>query len=184
VETKPIKGTIRRDPDPARDAALAEALRSSEKDRAENLMIVDMVRNDLGRIARPGSVAVERALEIERYPTVWQMTSTVAAASDARLPELFAALFPCASVTGAPKPATTRFIRDLEAGARGVYCGAIGAVAPVSPSPSARSRSTAATRPSATASAAASPGTRIRARSGASAWPRRGCSTERGPTSS
>jgi para-aminobenzoate synthetase/4-amino-4-deoxychorismate lyase len=93
-------------------------------------MIVDMIRNDLGRVARPGTVAVARAFEVERYPTVWQMTSTVSGESDARLPELFAALFPCASVTGAPKPATTRFIRDLEAGPRGVYCGAIGRVEP------------------------------------------------------
>lgn len=130
VVSKPMKGTRRRGRFPAEDARRAAELAASEKDRAENLMIVDMIRNDLGRIARPGSVAVERALEIERYPTVWQMTSTVAAASDARLPELFAALFPCASVTGAPKPATTRFIRDLEAGPRGVYCGALGVVAP------------------------------------------------------
>jgi para-aminobenzoate synthetase/4-amino-4-deoxychorismate lyase len=130
VVSRPMKGTRRRGRFPAEDARRAAELAASEKDRAENLMIVDMVRNDLGRIARPGSVEVERALELERFPTVWQMTSTVAATSDARLPELFAALFPCASVTGAPKPATTRFIRDLEAGPRGVYCGAIGSVRP------------------------------------------------------
>lgn len=130
VVSRPMKGTRPRGRFAAEDRRRAADLARSEKDRAENLMIVDMIRNDLGRLARPGSVEVERALEVERYPTVWQMTSTVAAASEARLPELFAALFPCASVTGAPKPATTRFIRDLESVPRGVYCGAIGRIEP------------------------------------------------------
>jgi para-aminobenzoate synthetase/4-amino-4-deoxychorismate lyase len=130
VVLRPMKGTRPRGRFGAEDRARAAELAASSKDRAENLMIVDMIRNDLGRVARPGTVAVERAFEVERYPTVWQMTSTVSGASDARLPELFGALFPCASVTGAPKPATTRFIRDLEAGPRGVYCGAIGRVEP------------------------------------------------------
>ncbi|KAB2968831.1 MAG: aminodeoxychorismate synthase, component I [Thermoanaerobaculia bacterium] len=130
VVLRPMKGTRARGRFGAEDRARAAELARSRKDRAENLMIVDMIRNDLGRVARPGTVAVERAFAVERYPTVWQMTSTVAGESDARLPELFAALFPCASVTGAPKPATTRFIRDLEAGPRGVYCGAIGRVEP------------------------------------------------------
>jgi len=130
VVLRPMKGTRARGRFGAEDRARAAELAASEKDRAENLMIVDMIRNDLGRVARPGTVAVERAFEVERYPTVWQMTSTVSGASDARLPELFGALFPCASVTGAPKPATTRFIRDLEAAPRGVYCGAIGRVEP------------------------------------------------------
>lgn len=130
VVSKPMKGTRPRGRFAAEDERRAADLVRSEKDRAENLMIVDMIRNDLGRVAAPGSVVVERALEVERYPTVWQMTSTVAARSDARLPELFGALFPCASVTGAPKPATTRFIRELEPAPRGVYCGAIGFVEP------------------------------------------------------
>jgi len=93
-------------------------------------MILDMVRNDLGRVARSGSVEVAERFALERYPTVWQMTSTVTAASDAPLTELFAALFPCASITGAPKAATMRLIRELEPGPRGVYCGAIGLVRP------------------------------------------------------
>jgi para-aminobenzoate synthetase/4-amino-4-deoxychorismate lyase len=130
VTMRPMKGTRPRGRFGDEDRALAEELFASPKDRAENLMIVDMVRNDLGRVARAGSVEVERRFEVERYPTVWQMTSTVAAESDAALPELFAALYPCASVTGAPKPATMRLIRELEATPRGAYCGAIGFVAP------------------------------------------------------
>ena len=130
VTMKPMKGTRARGRLGAEDAERRTELAASEKDRAENLMIVDMVRNDLGRVARPGTVELARAFEIERYPTVWQMTSTVTAESEARLPELFAALFPCASVTGAPKPAATRFIRELERAPRGVYCGAIGRLEP------------------------------------------------------
>jgi para-aminobenzoate synthetase/4-amino-4-deoxychorismate lyase len=130
VTMRPMKGTRPRGRFGAEDARLAGELAASEKERAENLMIVDMVRNDLGRVAAPGSVAVESAFAVERYPTVWQMTSTVAAASEARLPGLFAALFPCASVTGAPKAATMRLIRELEPTPRGVYCGAVGFVSP------------------------------------------------------
>ena len=130
VTMRPMKGTRPRGRFGDEDRRRAAELAGSAKDRAENLMIVDMVRNDLGRVARPGTVAVADAFAVERYPTVWQMTSTVAAGSDARLPELFGALFPCASVTGAPKPATMRFIRELETEARGVYCGAVGRVEP------------------------------------------------------
>ena len=130
VVMRPMKGTRPRGRFGAEDRRIAAELVASEKERAENLMIVDMVRNDLGRVAAPGSVALERVFAAERYPTVWQMTSTVAAASAAPLPELFAALFPCASVTGAPKPATMRWIRELEPEPRGAYCGAIGFVAP------------------------------------------------------
>jgi len=130
VVMRPMKGTRPRGRFGAEDRRFAAALVASEKDRAENLMIVDMVRNDLGRVAAAGTVEVEERFRVERYPTVWQMTSTVAARTDARLPELFAALFPCASVTGAPKAATMRIIRDLEPEARGAYCGAIGLVRP------------------------------------------------------
>ncbi len=130
VTMRPMKGTRPRGRFGDEDRRRAAELAGSAKDRAENLMIVDMVRNDLGRVARPGTVAVADAFAVERYPTVWQMTSTVTAGSDARLPELFGALFPCASVTGAPKPATMRFIRELESEARGVYCGAVGRVEP------------------------------------------------------
>lgn len=130
ITMRPMKGTRRRGRFAAEDSVLARELRESVKDRAENLMIVDMARNDLGRIAFPGSVEVTSLCELERYPTVWQLTSTVAARTTAGLGPIFAALFPCASVTGAPKPAATRFIADLETSPRGVYCGAIGWVAP------------------------------------------------------
>jgi len=93
-------------------------------------MIVDMVRNDMGRIAVVGSVDVTRLYDVERYPTVWQMTSTVQARTHASLPELMRALFPCASITGAPKPRTMQIIAELETTPRGVYTGAIGFMAP------------------------------------------------------
>ena len=93
-------------------------------------MIVDMVRNDMARVAETGSVRVSRMFEIERYPTVLQMTSTVECRTRAPIPEIFSALFPCASVTGAPKIRTMQIIRDLEPGPRGVYTGAIGFIAP------------------------------------------------------
>lgn len=130
VRMRPMKGTRARGRFAEEDRALAAELAAAEKDRAENLMIVDMARNDLGRVARPGSVAVPRLFEIERYPTVWQATSTVEARSAAPLPDLFRALFPCCSVTGAPKAATMRWVARLEREPRGVYCGAIGRVAP------------------------------------------------------
>ncbi len=127
---QPMKGTRPRGRFTAEDAGQAAALAGSAKERAENLMIVDMVRNDLGRIAEPGSVRVEALMALERYPTVWQMTSTVAARTAASLAETFAALFPCASVTGAPKARTMEWIARLERRQRGIYCGAIGWVAP------------------------------------------------------
>lgn len=127
---RPMKGTARRGRWASEDEAIAGRLRNSSKERAENVMIVDMMRNDLGRIAKPGSVRTTRLFEVERLPTVWQMTSTVEAESDAGLDAIFAALFPCASVTGAPKVETMRIIRELEPGPRGVYTGAIGFVGP------------------------------------------------------
>lgn len=127
---RPMKGTRPRGRFPEEDARQAAELAGSAKERAENLMIVDMVRNDLGRIAAPGSVEVESLMALERYPTVWQVTSTVSASSSAGLPEIFAALFPCASVTGAPKARTMEWIARLERRPRGIYCGAIGWVAP------------------------------------------------------
>lgn len=128
--TRPMKGTTARGLTLAEDRAQMAALRRSEKNRAENVMIVDMVRNDLGRVARRGSVRVPRLFEVTRYPTLHQMTSTVAAESDAPLPAILQALFPCASITGAPKVRTMQLIRDLESTPRGVYCGAIGYMAP------------------------------------------------------
>jgi para-aminobenzoate synthetase/4-amino-4-deoxychorismate lyase len=105
---------------------------ASSKDRAENAMIVDLLRNDLGRICRTGSVEVERMLEAERYETVWQLTSTIEGnlRPEVTLLDAFRALFPSGSITGAPKVRTTRIIADLEDSARGPYCGAIGYLAP------------------------------------------------------
>jgi para-aminobenzoate synthetase/4-amino-4-deoxychorismate lyase len=132
VTTRPMKGTAPRGRHAEEDERLAAALATSEKDRAENAMIVDLLRNDLGRIAVPGSVHVPRAYELERWRTVHQLTSTVEARRrpDASLPDVIAALFPCGSITGAPKIAATRMIASLERSARGVYCGAIGLVRP------------------------------------------------------
>ncbi|MGI9666480.1 MAG: aminodeoxychorismate synthase component I [Acidimicrobiia bacterium] len=132
ITTRPMKGTRPRGRWLEEDAALAAELAASEKDRAENLMIVDLIRNDLGRIAEFGSVDVEELFAIEKYPTVWQMTSQISAElSDAiELGDVFHALFPCGSVTGAPKPRSTEIISEVEHHARGPYCGAIGLVPP------------------------------------------------------
>ena len=125
VTTRPMKGTAAPDSDPA-------ALRDDPKQRAENLMIVDLIRNDLSRVARTGSVRVPQLFEVETYPTVLQMTSTVTAElDDGRDPiDLIEAIFPCGSITGAPKIRAMEIVHGLEAGPRGVYCGAIGRVAP------------------------------------------------------
>ncbi|WP_218830558.1 aminodeoxychorismate synthase component I [Rubrivirga marina] len=132
IRARPMKGTAPRGGSPSHDDALAEALRASPKDRAENLMIVDLLRNDLARVSAPGSVRVPALFEAERYETVTQMTSTVTAAlrPDVGLGDVLRALFPCGSITGAPKLRAMRIIRDLEVGPRGVYCGAIGYAAP------------------------------------------------------
>jgi para-aminobenzoate synthetase/4-amino-4-deoxychorismate lyase len=132
LTTRPMKGTAPRGRWLAEDEAVAAALVASSKDRAENAMIVDLLRNDLGRICRPGSVKVERMWEPERYETLWQLTSTVVGEreADVSLADTFRALFPSGSVTGAPKVRTTRIIADLEDSARGPYCGAIGYLAP------------------------------------------------------
>jgi para-aminobenzoate synthetase / 4-amino-4-deoxychorismate lyase len=130
IETRPMKGTARRGRTSAEDEQAAARLRASSKERAENVMIVDMMRNDLGRIAETGTVTVPELLQVERYPTVWQMTSTVAARSSASLADIFVAMHPPASVTGAPKIRTMEIISELERRPRGVYTGAIGYVAP------------------------------------------------------
>jgi para-aminobenzoate synthetase/4-amino-4-deoxychorismate lyase len=132
LEMRPMKGTRPRGRFPAEDARLAAELRASSKERAENLMIVDLLRNDAGRVAEPGSVRVERMFEVERYETVHQLTSTIRARprAGARLTDLFRALFPCGSVTGAPKVRTMQIIAGLEDEPRGVYCGAIGVASP------------------------------------------------------
>jgi para-aminobenzoate synthetase/4-amino-4-deoxychorismate lyase len=130
IATRPMKGTAPRGLTRADDLQQAQRLTCCPKNRAENLMIVDMARNDLGRIARVGSVRVPRLFEAERYATLWQMTSTVVACTDAPLPEIFRALFPAASITGAPKIRATHVIHALERTPRGVYTGAIGVVLP------------------------------------------------------
>lgn len=130
ITCSPMKGTRARGMNTAQDGALREQLRDARKDRAENLMIVDMMRNDLGRIAKPGSVRVRSLFDIERHPTVWQMTSTIHAETRASFVEILRALFPCASVTGAPKVRTMQIIGELEKSPRGVYTGAIGFLAP------------------------------------------------------
>ncbi len=129
---RPMKGTAARDDDPRRDRAAAAGLRESPKERAENLMIVDMIRNDVSRVAQLGTVAVPEMFSIERWPTVWQMTSTVTCRTPATttLGEVLAAMFPCGSVTGAPKVAAMAAISRLETAPRGIYCGAIGVVKP------------------------------------------------------
>lgn len=132
VTVRPMKGTAPRGDTPEQDAALRDALAANAKDRAENLMIVDLMRNDLSRVADPGSVRVEAPFAIETYPTVHQMVTTVRAmlrpGEDARA--LIAAIFPCGSITGAPKIRAMELIDVAERDARGPYCGAIGRIDP------------------------------------------------------
>ena len=132
VSTRPMKGTIRRGRWPAEDRELAGWLKQSAKDRAENVMIVDLLRNDLGKVSVPGSVRVTSLFDIERFETVWQMTSTVESTlkDGVSLVELMSALFPCGSITGAPKIRTMEIIRELERSPRGAYTGSIGLLKP------------------------------------------------------
>lgn len=130
IIARPMKGTAPRGLTLMQDKARASELRLSEKNRAENVMIVDMMRNDIGRIAETASVHVPSLFDVERYPTVWQMTSTVAAKTDASVTEILKALFPCASVTGAPKARTMEIIAELESTPRQIYTGAIGFFTP------------------------------------------------------
>ncbi|ANU20699.1 aminodeoxychorismate synthase, component I [Planococcus plakortidis] len=132
IRTKPMKGTAPRGRTSWEDEAILDVLLESEKERAENLMIVDLLRNDMSRLAKRGTVRVPKLFEAEKYPTVHQLTSTV----EAELPEglrvfdWFQALFPCGSITGAPKVSTMRYIAELEQTPREVYCGAIGYITP------------------------------------------------------
>ena len=130
VRCQPMKGTARRGMTLAQDDEFGTWLHGSEKNRAENVMITDMVRNDLGRIARPGSVSVSELYAVSRYPTVWQMTSTVEARTDAPVSSVMRTLFPSASVTGAPKVSSMRLIHSLERFPREVYTGTIGYLTP------------------------------------------------------
>ena len=132
IETRPMKGTRPRGATEAEDAAHRAFLTSDEKNRAENLMIVDLLRNDLSRVAVPGTVAVPRLFDVETYASVHQMVSHVTArlAPGAGLGAIMAALFPCGSITGAPKLRAMEIIRELEPWPREAYCGAIGWAAP------------------------------------------------------
>ncbi|MEE4316482.1 MAG: aminodeoxychorismate synthase component I [Erythrobacter sp.] len=130
AKVKPMKGTRPRSPDPAVDRAWADDLATSVKDRAENLMIVDLMRNDLSRVAEAGSVTVDAPFAVESYPTVHQMVSTVSArlAPGKGAMDLVRALFPCGSITGAPKIRAMELLSEIERDARGPYCGAIGRI--------------------------------------------------------
>ena len=130
IKTRPMKGTAPRGRFPEEDRKQARWLFHSEKNRAENRMIVDMIRNDLGRIARIGSVKVPALFSLEKYPTLWQMTSTIEAETECSLTDIFKALFPCSSITGAPKSSTMKIIKELETSPRGLYTGSIGYMAP------------------------------------------------------
>ncbi|MEA1014078.1 aminodeoxychorismate synthase component I [Sphingosinicella sp. LY1275] len=132
LTTRPMKGTATRRPDPAEDKAAAAALREDPKQRAENLMIVDLLRNDLSRVSKAGSVKVPALFEVETYPTVHQMTSTVVAEIEEGRDavDVLEAIFPCGSITGAPKIRAMELIAEIEAGPRHAYTGSIGHIAP------------------------------------------------------
>jgi para-aminobenzoate synthetase / 4-amino-4-deoxychorismate lyase len=128
IVTRPMKGTVQRGRTAREDRAIAEWLRNDPKNRSENVMIVDLLRNDLGRVAQTGTVCAERLFDVERHPTLWQMTSTVSAdlRPEVGYHEIFRALFPSGSVTGAPKVRAMQLLAELEEAPRGVYTGAIG----------------------------------------------------------
>jgi para-aminobenzoate synthetase/4-amino-4-deoxychorismate lyase len=132
IVTRPMKGTAARGRTTREDRARAEWLRNDPKNRSENVMIVDLLRNDLGRLAKFGSVRTENLFAIERYPTLWQMTSTVTGElrPEVGFHDIFRALFPCGSITGAPKVRAMQLLAGLEGQPRGVYTGAIGFFAP------------------------------------------------------
>ena len=132
ITTRPMKGTVKRGLHMDEDQEQANWLANSMKNQAENVMIVDLLRNDVSVIAEQGSVHVPALFEIEKYPTVWQMTSTVKAKTkqETTVIDIFKALFPCGSITGAPKIRTTEIITNVETAPREVYCGAIGYITP------------------------------------------------------
>ncbi len=130
ITARPMKGTVARQSDPKADAQAASKLQTSEKDRAENLMIVDLLRNDISRVAKPGSVHVPHLFAIESYPTVHQMTSTVKAqlAENRTIADILRAIYPCGSITGTPKIRAMEILQALEPRPRGPYCGSMGRI--------------------------------------------------------
>ncbi|WP_077928715.1 aminodeoxychorismate synthase component I [Wohlfahrtiimonas populi] len=132
IESKPMKGTFPRAKDPIEDQAIVDFMRQDEKTLSENVMIVDLIRNDISRITQPGSVAVKNLFEIQSYETVHQMISTVTGKVDETISveEIFTNLFPCGSITGAPKISTMTIIEQIEKAPRGIYTGAIGYITP------------------------------------------------------
>lgn len=132
LTTRPMKGTTQRGVTDQEDLAQASWLEQDPKNRSENMMIVDLLRNDMNRISEVGSEHVERLCQVEQYSTVWQMTSTIKSRlrEDVDLVAIFRSLFPCGSITGAPKIATMEIIKNLEPQPRGVYCGTIGLLLP------------------------------------------------------
>jgi para-aminobenzoate synthetase component 1 len=132
IEAHPMKGTAPRGTSPGQDEAIIAAMKADEKTQAENRMIVDLLRNDISRITETGTLSVPKLFDVETYPTVHQMVSHVRAKllPDLAIVDLFAALFPCGSVTGAPKMRAMEILHDLEAGPRDAYCGAIGVIRP------------------------------------------------------
>lgn len=132
ISVKPMKGTARRGHSAEEDRALVRYLENDTKNRAENLMIVDLLRNDLGRTCKSGTVKTEKLFEVETHPTIHQMTSTISGTlkPEIKFSDLIRSIFPCGSVTGAPKIRTMEIIAALESGQRGVYCGALGYMSP------------------------------------------------------
>ena len=132
ILTKPMKGTVKRGKNEKEDKQLIEFLKNDEKNRAENVMIVDLLRNDLGRIAKVGTVNVSKLFEVETHKTLHQMTSQIEAdlKENTTLFDIFKAIFPCGSITGAPKISTMKVISEVEKGNRNIYCGAIGMISP------------------------------------------------------
>jgi para-aminobenzoate synthetase/4-amino-4-deoxychorismate lyase len=128
ITTRPMKGTVPRGRTTREDRAQADWLRNDPKNRSENVMIVDLLRNDLGRLSEFGSVRAQNLFAVERYPTLWQMTSTVTGdlRAEVNFQQIFRALFPCGSITGAPKVRAMQLLSQIEPQPRGVYTGAIG----------------------------------------------------------
>lgn len=128
--TKPMKGTTKRGKNLEEDIRESNLLKNSKKNQAENIMIVDMLRNDIGKIAKKGSVETVKTFELEKYPTLWQMTSTIKGHVSHKVPIIMKALFPCASITGAPKIKTMEIIENIENSAREIYTGTVGYITP------------------------------------------------------